>query len=112
MATDEQIKNSIEDQLEWDSRIGIASVDVDVDNGSVLLSGVVPSHLAHQAASEDAWVIRGVDDVNNNLTISYPATIIVPGDEEITASAEAIFRFNPAIDETRINISVRKGWVH
>lgn len=111
MATDEQIKKEIEEQLKWDSRIGIADINVEVDNGSVLLSGAVPSHLVRQAASEDAWVIRGVDDVNNSLILSYPATVIIPPDEGVKTNVETVIGLNPALNETKMNISVQKARV-
>lgn len=47
----ERIRQDVVDQLAWDSRVPADHVDVAVD-GTVILSGTVPTHFADRAAVE------------------------------------------------------------
>ncbi len=71
LPTDEEIAEMIYDQLDVDPLIPYdADINVDVDAGTVTLTGTVPDKAAKHAAGDDAWWIPGVDDVKNELQVS------------------------------------------
>jgi len=71
LPTDQEITEMIYDQMDVDPLIPYdADINVDVDAGVVTLTGTVPDKAAKHAAGDDAWWVPGVDDVNNQITVS------------------------------------------
>jgi len=64
LLTDPELKNQVKSQLLWDDRVSVTDVNVTIDNGTAVLTGVVPSYRAKVAAAEDAWTVPGVTKVN------------------------------------------------
>jgi osmotically-inducible protein OsmY len=106
-----RIKQNVEDQLYWDSRIDESNVTVEVTDRKVTLIGSVPTYTAKQAAETDAWVVPGVVSVKNQIAVKYPSAVSVPTDDEIGANIKNVFIWNPVIDETDINVNVTAGIV-
>lgn len=109
--TDNEIKQTILDHLYWDMRVDDGDITVNVENGNVTLTGSVPTYFGKQSAYEDAWVIPGVVNVEDKLSIEYPATVKYPSDEQIRQSVESIILWSPDIDSTDINVKVDSGSV-
>ena len=71
LPTDEEITEMVYDTLDLDPLVPPdAEINVDVDAGTVTLTGTVPNKAAKHAAGDDAWWAPGVVDVNNSLTVS------------------------------------------
>ena len=71
LPTDEEITEMVYDAIDADPLIPYdADINVDVDTGSVTLSGTVPNKTIKHAAGDDSWWVPGVTDVKNNLTVS------------------------------------------
>ena len=66
---DELIAEEIVKALNRNSSINVDAVDVKVINGTVILSGSVPSWVAYQAAQNVVKFTKGVAHIENNLTI-------------------------------------------
>jgi osmotically-inducible protein OsmY len=109
--TDAQIEQDVRQELIWDYRVDATDVSVSVTNGTVILSGAVPSYTQRNLASTDAWKIGGVMDVNNLLTVRYPTTVTVPADAEIKADVETALALNATVDSSDIAVSVANGTV-
>lgn len=109
--TDEDIKDDIEEQLYWDDRVDASDIGVIVDNGVVTLGGTVPTHFAQNAAVADALSIVGATEVNNELTVQYPAEATTPTDTELAADIESVLRVNSDIDATEIEVKASEGVV-
>jgi osmotically-inducible protein OsmY len=109
--TDERIKKDIVDQLYWDVRVDASDVKVDVENKKAKLLGKVPSYTARSAAEYDARTVLGVKSVANLLTVNYPAEITLPTDTEIKTNIETLLAWDPDIDTSNIDISVKAGIV-
>lgn len=108
----DQILNDIKDQLIWDSQVFASNVDVSVSgDGEVTLNGTVNSFSSKRAAEADAWSILGVTQVENNLTVEYPATVTVPSDDEIKTDVDNVLYWNTAIDSSDIDVEVTAGTV-
>jgi hypothetical protein len=71
LPTDEQITEMIYDALDADPLIPWdTEIDINVDAGTVTLTGTVPNKRIKHAAGDDAWWINGVVDVHNNLDVA------------------------------------------
>jgi len=111
MATKEQIKKDVVDQLYWDNRVDASNIKVEVDDGEVTLKGTVLNYMARTAAYTDACAVRGVKSVDNKLTVKFAPSFEVPTDAEIKSNIESTFRWNPSFDEHDLEVEVENGWV-
>ncbi len=108
---DELIKKNVTDELVRDTRVDASKVHIEVDKGTVLLKGEVPSYLAKAAAAEDALSVLGVIDIKNHLLVRYPPTVTVPPDTEIESAIRTKLAANPDIDLLDLNVTVTAGEV-
>ena len=111
MRDDELIKQSIVNELARDTRIDASKIEVTVDNGSVSLSGEVPTFLGKSAATEDALSILGVKEVDNLTVVNYPATFTLPTDEEIKENVLSKLVGSPDLDLVDLDVAVDGGIV-
>lgn len=109
MRLDENIKKDIVDQLYWDDRVNAASVSVNVMDGTVTLTGNVPTYKARLSATEDAWKIDGVTNVRNQLVVFYTSSAKMPSDSELENRARKAIFWNSDIDAANITIEVNNG---
>lgn len=107
----EDIRADVHSQLSSDSRLNDAHIRVEVSDGTVILSGTVPTYSDRQGAEEDAYAIPGVRFVENRLKVSFPATVRIPGDQEIARNIMSVLKWSPNVDATRIRVSVLGGIV-
>jgi hyperosmotically inducible protein len=66
---DATITAKINASLAADKDLSAIKIDVDTQNGVVTLSGPAPSATARERASEIARSVKGVNSVNNQLTV-------------------------------------------
>lgn len=66
---DATITTKVNASLAADKDLSAIKIDVDTQNGVVTLSGPAPSATARERASEIARSVKGVNSVNNQLTI-------------------------------------------
>ena len=105
----EAIAKDVVDSLYWDSRVDASKVSVKVDDGIVTLSGTVPSYSSRAAASEDAWLITGVRNVENELTVDFQ--LEVPSDSEIKSNIEQAFTWDNDLYPFNVSVDLVAGWV-
>lgn len=105
---DEEIKKDVIQRLTWDDRVEAAKIIVDVKDGKVKLTGSVPSYLARSAAYDDAWTVRGVFSVVDELSVSPPKA---PSDEEIRTRVKDRLTTSPAFETADIDVEVHNGIV-
>lgn len=97
--------------VHWDNRVDASDVKVEVDAGTVQLTGTVPNFTARNMAETDAWLIDGVASVVNNLTVKFPSEFKIPSDDEIKSNVSNRLLWDPSIDSTKVDISVSTGLV-
>jgi hyperosmotically inducible protein len=66
---DATITAKVNASLAADKDLSAIKIDVDTQNGVVTLSGPAPSATARERASEIARSVKGVNSVNNQLTV-------------------------------------------
>jgi len=109
MRTDEQIKKAVKDAFRYDPRVLSFNPQVRVNNGKVVLVGVVDNLSAKRAAEEDARNVIGVWHVKNYLKVR-PDNI--PADNVLEERVAQAFRDNPWLNHLSIQINALTGWVY
>lgn len=111
MATKEEIKRRVKEQLRWDERIFSEDVNVEVKDSTVELFGTVPTYLCLRAAEDDALFTPGVNAVQNNIQVKYPEGVTVPSDSEIEERINSIYSWHTNLSSYDLNVQVKNGWV-
>jgi osmotically-inducible protein OsmY len=106
---DKDIKDALEDALLFDPRVAFLNVDVEVDNGRVVLDGIVEDLRAKNAAAEDAENTTGVWHVENKLKVR-PAG--APSDSVIQENVAEALVLDPVVERFDLAIVVRNQKVY
>lgn len=107
--TDAEIRTEVLDDIRHDSRLDGANVGVDVADGTVRLTGTVPTYFQKITAEHDALRIKGVREVVNNLSVSLGAPA---PDLEIARVVRAnLARDRRIANPAMIDVSVDRGVV-
>lgn len=109
--SEKSIKQKVLDQLFWDSRVDSSDIKVEVKDGTVILTGNIPSYIDKGRAETDAWSIEGVKRVDNKLGVKIPEFVEVPTDEKIELHINNLLNLSYNIDESKIDVSVDNGIV-
>lgn len=106
----EDIKKDVTDQLYWDGRVDASDVKVGVDGGTVHLTGSVPSLSARRSAERDAWTVRGVTDVHNEITVEFGEP--TPPTKDASAHIQRMLEWNPDLRDQDVQVSMNNGLVY
>jgi osmotically-inducible protein OsmY len=107
--SDEQIELDIIDQLKWDSRVDVSRIFVEVAEGTVKLTGTVPTYRMREIAAMDALDVEDVRYIDNGLKVKYRSTSSLPSDEQIGLGIEKMLSWDPDIEPENINVTVDNG---
>jgi osmotically-inducible protein OsmY len=69
VSNDETITQELHDAFETSALIDIEKIKTEVDRGTVLLSGVVANDPIRKEIEEQAWYVKGVNEVINKITV-------------------------------------------
>lgn len=108
--TDEQIKQAVEDEMRWDSRIVETEIGVTVHNSVVTLTGEVNSYAKKIAAQEAAHRVVDVLDVANDVKIIVPDAL-ERTDTEIAQAVRRALQWDVLVVANKIHTTVAEGWV-
>lgn len=67
--SDERIQEDVCDRLTRHGEIDASEVEVQVEQGEVILSGMVPTRRMKRLAEDEAWSLPGVEQVHNRLRV-------------------------------------------
>ena len=99
----------VKDDLDWDPALDAARIVVKADDGRVTLSGVVPTYYETIRASEDAWSVGGVRELDNELLVGPAGDAIT--DAEIEAECTAALDRDTFVPDDSVSASVSHGRV-
>jgi osmotically-inducible protein OsmY len=106
--TDDDIRNSVLEELKWDPKITSPDIAVAVKDEVVTLTGFVSSCWEEEAAEKAAKRVYGVRGVANDLQINLASERT---DSEIARDAVHAIESHAGIPSDRIKVTVRTGWV-
>ena len=99
--TDTRIAHAVENELHHDAMVSLDEVSVQVEGGSVTLTGSVRSLLAKDRAARLAETVKGVLDVRNEIVV-VPRTRMSADDLESTIIHALVT--NPATEAFQIQV--------
>jgi osmotically-inducible protein OsmY len=108
--TDRDLKQHVENALEWEPSFDADDIGVSVDGGVVTLRGDVGSYAAKSAAERVALRVYGVKAVANDLTVRLP-TAFERNDTDIAQAALTALTWNAAVPGNRVTLTVSNGWL-
>lgn len=73
MPNDREVKSTVVHRLRENPYTQDFRIKVSVSDGVVELGGEVDTPVAKHVATDDAWVVPGVSDVNNELVVNRAA---------------------------------------
>jgi osmotically-inducible protein OsmY len=99
----EQLATRLRDRLTNDEDLKGDTIQVDVANGTVILSGTVGNQLERTRAAEIVGLVGcPVNSVVNDLTVAA-------SDSEIAKSIRAVYTSNPQLRDQKVRIDVSHG---
>ena len=108
--TDQELKQHVENALEWEPSVDTSDVGVAVEDGVVTLRGNVRSYAEKGAAERVALRVYGVkavaDDLNVRLLSGYERS-----DTDIAQTAVAALKWNTFVPADRVTVAVSDGWL-
>jgi osmotically-inducible protein OsmY len=108
--TDSQIQRDVLEELKWDTRVKETDVGVEVNTGTVTLTGTVDSWTARLAAQEAAHRVSGVLDVANDIQIKLPGSY-ERNDTDIAKAVRTALEWDVLVPNERIRTTVANGVV-
>ena len=90
MRSDEEIKQDIEQELQWDPEIDSPDIAVSVNNGVVTLTGFVRAYAEIGLAEAAAKRVAGVTGVANDIELRIPGDDPKPDPEIYVRAAERL----------------------
>ncbi len=107
---DRELREAVEQALDWEPIINAKGIGVSVKDGVVTLSGHVTSYPEQREAEKVAGLVRGVKAVVGNLQVALPA-YYERSDEEIARAASNALAWNTLLPKDKIQVWVDKGRV-
>ena len=109
--TDEELKKGVVDHLFWDNSIDASGIKVEVFKRKAILTGSVVSFNSKIAAAAVTWLVPGIKDVENHLSVQFPAGVTSLTDDNIQQNAKQILSSNSDVHDLAISISAKQGVV-
>ncbi|MFN0024493.1 MAG: BON domain-containing protein [Parvularculaceae bacterium] len=110
MRRDEEIRDDILAEIDWDPKIDSTDIGVTVKNGAVALMGTVSSYAEKLAAEEAAKRVKGVRAIAEEIKVRLPSDLRLD-DEAIASRISNILQWHSSIANFTIQAEVRNGFV-
>lgn len=110
MKTDFEIQQDVIAELQWEPALEANQIGVSVNNGVVVLSGVVDNYYKKVLAEKATKKVNGVRAVAEEIEVRLSASG-VRTDVDIAQAVLHTLKWNSSIDEEKINVKVEKGLV-
>lgn len=104
-----ELRDRIEQQLDWDPEVTSTEVGVGADDGVVTLSGYVNTYSEKLAAEKATLRTFGVKAVANDITIR---PMFKTTDPEIASTAVAELNSRANVPKDKIKITVKEGRIY
>ena len=109
MKTDLELKEDVEEELEWAPSVIATEIGVIVENGVVTLTGTVTTFPEKWAAEEAALRVTGTKAVANEIKVNLPSSN-QRSDEDIAQAASNALEWDVALPKN-LKVVVENGWV-
>jgi osmotically-inducible protein OsmY len=110
MKTANELQHDVQEELRWSLGSKAGEIGVSGGDGVVTLTGHVESYTQKRIAEKAAKRVLGVRGVANDLAVRLPSDK-KRDDTDIAVAAVHALKWQTAIPEDRISVSVHQGWV-
>jgi osmotically-inducible protein OsmY/uncharacterized protein (DUF2267 family) len=104
------VVSDVVDELRAEPGVHAERISVSASDGVIVLSGNVDSYREKDLAERAALRVMGVRAVANDITVEVPARQ-QRTDQEIAEAAVRALRWNSAVPEDSVQVTVDAGWV-
>ena len=108
--TDKELKQHVQNALDWEPSLDATDVGVSVDGGVVTLRGNVGSYSEKMTAERVALRVYGAKAVANDLAVHLPSSF-KRSDTEIAQAALAALKWNTVVPNDHVTVTVANGWI-
>jgi osmotically-inducible protein OsmY len=108
--TDRELQEHVQKALDWEPSVDAADIGVSVEQGVVTLRGDVKTYAEKAAAERVALRVFGVKAVADDLNVHVQNTQ-QRTDTEIAQAVVSALKWNTAVPDERITVTVTNGWV-
>lgn len=108
--TDKDLKQHVQNALDWEPSLDATDIGVSVDEGVVTLRGNVASFFEKTTADRVALRVYGVKAVANDLIVRLPHGF-ERTDTEIAQAAVAALKWNTVVPKDQVAVTVANGWL-
>jgi len=108
MKSDGELRQDVEEELQWEPSIDERRIGVAVLDGVVTLTGEVPSYAAKWKAERAAERVAGVRGVVNELSVVLSSEY---SDTSIAKAALDALDSDVNVPSDRVKVKVNKGWI-
>ena len=109
MRTDEQLKNDVIEELQWDRTVTSSDINVVAKDGVVTLSGTVPHYAEKWAAERATQRVEGVQAIAEELEVNLSG-IHKRNDSQIAEAVMNALKWHVWVPK-HIQAKVEQGWV-
>jgi osmotically-inducible protein OsmY len=110
MKSDRQLKQEVEDELEWDPAVTATDIGVEVSGRVVTLSGHPLSYAEKLAAEKAAHRVAGVKGVVVEMQVRLPQSD-TRSDADIAEAVRSILHWTVCVPDDAVKVQVERGWV-
>jgi osmotically-inducible protein OsmY len=103
------LASDVRDELDWDPLLDSRRILVEANEGLITLTGAVDTYLDLMMASEDAYSVKGVKAVDNQLLVGPLGEIIA--DASVAADCTAALDADRFVPAGAVTVQVTDGWV-
>lgn len=108
--TNSELKQHVQNALDWEPSVDQRDIGVSVDEGVVTLRGNVGTYAEKATAERVALRVYGVKAVAGDLEVRL-ASGYERTDTDIAQAAVAALKWNTVVPPDRVTVAVTKGWV-
>ncbi|HLX27701.1 MAG TPA: BON domain-containing protein [Casimicrobiaceae bacterium] len=107
---DSELRRTVIAELEWDPSVDASSIAVAVKEGVVTLAGSVRTYAEKLNAERAVKHLSGVRGIADDIEVRLDGSN-VRGDADIAQSVLSALRFNVAVPNDCLRVTVDRGWV-
>jgi osmotically-inducible protein OsmY len=108
--TDRELKEHVQNALDWEPSVDQSDIGVSVDEGVVTLRGNVRSFTERSTAERVTLRVYGVKALANDLEVRL-ATGYERTDTDIAQAVVTALKWNTVVPPDRVTVAVARGWV-
>ena len=110
MFNDNQTREAVQRELDWEPSLTASDVGVAARDGVVTLTGHVPTYAQKQSAESAARRVKGVKAVAEELKVRLPLSVN-HNDTDISKAVVNRFEWDVQVPADRVKATVEKGFV-